>query len=586
MKFIRKKRDNDVRMTTKPHLSPKSRLAPWKLLVVDDEPDIHSLARLNLRNFEFAGKALKFLEATSAQEAKAILLAEPDIAVALIDVVMETDDAGLKLVDFIRNELNNSMMRLIIRTGQPGLAPEKYVIDNYDIDDYKDKTELTAQKLYTTIRSALKSYRDLGTIDANRRGLKKILDTTPELYHPRSLDGFFENVLKQIIDLCKDNFIATISDGLLITSHEQQPVVIRAGMGRFANFNQNSEVQTIAHTCADNLLGRTDKGILPATSLLVSLQGSNKPIGFVYLEDADVLSEAEQDLIHVMSNQCTSALENLQLYLDLEEANRQSLNLLAIAEQARVMAEVANRAKSTFLANMSHELRTPLNAILGYGDTIYEDAIELGYQELLPYLEKIRVAGGQLLNMISDILDISQIATDKVELNLSEFPVINLIEEVVSIIQPTVKSVGNSLLIKSYDNLGSLYSDRQKIKQILLNLLSNATKFTIRGVITLTTTRESSTEENNEGDWLQFRIADSGIGIAVEQLDKIFEAFNQVDNSPTREYGGTGLGLAISQHFCRVMGGNIIVESQLSKGSVFTVRLPAKIKAEQTETKV
>jgi signal transduction histidine kinase/CheY-like chemotaxis protein len=583
MKFIRKKKESDVKMMTKSHLSAKSRLSPWKLLVVDDEPDIHSLARLNLRNFEFAGKALKFLEATSAQEAKAILLAEPDIAVALIDVVMETDDAGLKLVDFIRNELNNSMMRLIIRTGQPGLAPEKYVIDNYDIDDYKDKTELTAQKLYTTIRSALKSYRDLGTIDANRRGLKKILDTTPELYHPRSLDGFFENVLKQIIDLCKDNFIATISDGLLITSHEQQPVVIRAGMGRFSNYNQNSDVHTIAQTCAEALLGKTDKNALPPTSLLVSLQGSSKPIGFVYLEDADILSEAEQDLIHVMLNQCTSALENLQLYLDLEEANRQSLNLLAVAQQARVMAEAANRAKSTFLANMSHELRTPLNAILGYSDTIYEDALELGYQELVPYLEKIKVAGDQLLNMISDILDISQIATDQVELNLSEFPVIGLIEEVVNVMQPTVKSVGNNLLVKSYDNLETLHSDRQKVKQVLLNLLSNATKFTIRGVITLTTIREFSPE----GDWLQFRIADSGIGIATEQLDKIFEAFNQVDNSSTREYGGTGLGLAISQHFCRVMGGSITVESELGRGSVFTVRLPAKIgKAEMTAAKI
>jgi signal transduction histidine kinase len=209
--------------------------------------------------------------------------------------------------------------------------------------------------------------------------------------------------------------------------------------------------------------------------------------------------------------------------------------------------------------------------------------IELGYQELLPYLDKIRVAGGQLLNMISDILDISQIATDQVELNLSEFPVIGLIEEVVNVMQPTVKSVGNNLLVKSYDNLETLHSDRQKVKQVLLNLLSNATKFTIRGVITLTTIREFSPE----GDWLQFRIADSGIGIATEQLDKIFEAFNQVDNSSTREYGGTGLGLAISQHFCRVMGGSITVESELGRGSVFTVRLPAKIgKAEMTAAKI
>ncbi|MDA8255985.1 MAG: hypothetical protein M0Z99_10185 [Betaproteobacteria bacterium] len=166
MKIVRKLPNAD-----KPHLA-KPRVMPWKLLVVDDEPDVRQLTALNLRGFEFAGRPLVLIDAGSAAEARQALHDQPDIALALIDVVMETDDAGLKLVAFIRQELGNAMVRLVIRTGQPGMAPERYVIDNFDIDDYKDKTELTAQKLYTTVRSALKSYRDLETIEINRNGLR------------------------------------------------------------------------------------------------------------------------------------------------------------------------------------------------------------------------------------------------------------------------------------------------------------------------------------------------------------------------------------------------------------------------------
>ena len=579
MKFTRSKRP-EVQIIQAGTGGTKVKLPPWKVLIVDDEPDIHTLARLNLKNFEFSGRSLQFFESLSAEEAKAILFAEPDIAVAFIDVVMETDDAGLKLVEFIRHELHNSLMRLIIRTGQPGLAPEKYVIDNYDIDDYKDKTELTAQKLYTAMRSALKSFRDLNTIDANRKGLRKILDSTPALYYPQSIQNFFASVLIQIIDLCKDNFIATINSGLVVTSsikNEQQPVLIQAGSGRFERFQDNEEVQTIAKVCANKLLGKTDdNNKLPSEALLVPLRGQNMPIGFVYLEDGRQLMEADQDLIHIMANQCTSALENLQLYLDLEEANRRSLNLLAVAEQARTMAETANRAKSTFLAKMSHELRTPLNAILGYNEILGEELEDIGCdQDVMPYLKKIKIAGDKLLGIISDILDVSQIQTDQIKLNLVEFAVNDVVKEVVSAIHPTIQSVGNRLIVEQDDALGMFYADWQKVKQILWNLLSNATKFTVQGTITFKIKRKYETFSGR--DWLRFEVSDTGIGIAPEEMDRIFEAFSQVDDSSTRLYEGAGLGLAITQYFCQIMGGVITVKSKLDQGSTFTVRLPANV---------
>lgn len=581
MKFTRNKRA-EVQIIRGGTSGAKIKPPPWKVLIVDDEPDIHTLARLNLRNFEFSGRSLHFFEALSAEEARAILLAEPDIAVAFIDVVMETDDAGLKLVEFIRNELHNSLMRLIIRTGQPGLAPEKYVIDNYDIDDYKDKTELTAQKLYTAMRSALKSFRDLNTIDANRKGLRKILDSTPALYYPQSIQNFFISVLIQIIDLCKDNFIATINNGLVITSalkNERQPILIQAGTGRFEKFHDDDEVKTIAQICADRLLGKADNKELPPDALLIPLRGQNAVIGFVYLEDGRHLMEADQDLIHIMANQCISALENLQLYLDLEEANRRSLNLLAVAEQARAMAETANRAKSTFLAKMSHELRTPLNAILGYNEILEEELGDIGcVQEVLPYLRKIKLAGDKLLSIISDILDVSQIQTDQVKLNLVEFAVEDVVKEVISAIYPTIQSVGNTLVIERSETLGMFYADWQKVKQILWNLLSNATKFTVQGTITFKIKRVY--EISNGKEWIHFEVRDTGIGIAPEEMERIFEAFSQVDDSSTRRYEGAGLGLAITQYFCQIMGGFITVESALDQGSTFTVRLPANVNRE------
>ena len=560
---------------------------PWKILVVDDDADVRKLAHLNLKSFEFEGRALEFFDAKTAQEAKEILEQQPDIAVALIDVVMETEDAGLKLVEHIRYDLHNHFIRLIIRTGQPGVAPERTVIDNYDIDDYKDKTELTAQKLYTAMRSALKSYRDLLIIDSNRRGLQRILDTTPSLYKPQNITEFFDNVLQHIIDLCQDNFIATITNSILLTSDNSveddddnnRQVVVQSATGRFRETNENEEIENIKQMCIDCLLGVVPFNTLPDHALLVPLNRHGTPVGFIYLEEAKHLSRDDRKLMQIMANQCAAALENLQLYIDVKEAHRQSLNSLAMAEKARVMAEAANKAKSTFLAQMSHELRTPLNAILGYSDFIYEDASDIGYDYVLPYLEDIRNASLKLLSMISDILDISQIETGNVEIKLTEYDMNELVEDLIDIIEPMVRTNGNKLTIKGMDNLGFQYADKTKVRQILLNLLNNAAKFTRRGKVLFSASRQSKVMygEEEKRDWFCFQVADSGIGIPLEKMERIFEAFGQVDNSSTREYDGTGLGLAISQHYSQIMGGHITVDSDVGKGSTFTVWLPAKV---------
>ena len=232
----------------------------------------------------------------------------------------------------------------------------------------------------------------------------------------------------------------------------------------------------------------------------------------------------------------------------------------------------ANLAKSRFLANMSHELRTPLNAIIGYSEMILEEAEEDGI-DAHPDMVKINAAGRHLLSIISEILDLSKIEAGRMELNLETFSLGELIGEVVSTIKPLMEKNSNAFELRKGNYLGQMHADSIKVRQVLLNLLSNAAKFTERGLVSLEVRREAV-----DGiDMLFFKVTDSGIGITPEQLKKLFQAFMQADSSTTKKYGGTGLGLVISQKFCQMMGGEINVTSQFGVGSTFTARLPVTV---------
>ena len=250
------------------------------------------------------------------------------------------------------------------------------------------------------------------------------------------------------------------------------------------------------------------------------------------------------------------------IYTDISELTRRERDL----ERARADAEQASRVKNEFLANMSHELRTPLNAIIGYSQMLGEDATDEGNTEVAADLKKIEGAGNHLLALINDILDLSKIEAGKMEVFIEPFDLASLVEEVQLMVKPLAARNGNKLVVACPPNIGAIQSDMTKVKQALLNLLSNACKFTRDGDVGLEVSRDAAR--------VVLRVWDSGIGMTQEQLGRLFQSFTQADSSTTRRYGGTGLGLVITRSFVRMLGGDVSVESQPGAGSTFSISLP------------
>jgi signal transduction histidine kinase/DNA-binding response OmpR family regulator len=278
-----------------------------------------------------------------------------------------------------------------------------------------------------------------------------------------------------------------------------------------------------------------------------------------------------QDELTGLATTLNQMLDTLEQYQQERQQVAQDLQL------ARDEAVRASQSKSQFLANMSHELRTPLTAIIGYSEMLQEDAKLLEEAEFSGDLQKIQTAGEHLLGLINDILDLSKIEAGRMDLYPQIFDVGAMLCEVAATIYPLVEKNQNRIEIHCADAVGSMYTDVTKVRQNLLNLLSNAAKFTTQGHITLTVDRISHQGPSQEmpGDWLIFEVRDTGIGMSAEQMEKLFQSFMQADASTTRKYGGTGLGLAITQRFAQMMGGTVTVDSQVGQGSCFTMRLPA-----------
>jgi signal transduction histidine kinase/CheY-like chemotaxis protein len=300
------------------------------------------------------------------------------------------------------------------------------------------------------------------------------------------------------------------------------------------------------------------------TVLGVPMMREGVPMGVLTLTRSEVqpFTNKQIELVSTFADQAAIAIENVRLFDEIQNKSQQ----LAAASQH----------KSQFLANMSHELRTPLNAIIGVSEMLREDAEALK-QDTEP-LDRVLGAARHLLALINDILDLSKIEAGRMELHLESFPLAPLIEDVAKTIEPMATKNRNRIVIDAGLGLGTIQADQIRVRQALLNLASNANKFTEKGTITIV----AQPQRNDGRDWITIAVTDTGIGMTEQQLGRLFQEFSQADASTTRKYGGTGLGLVISRRFCQMMGGDITVDSQPGKGSTFTIRLPCIVRSGQS----
>jgi GAF domain-containing protein/CheY-like chemotaxis protein len=298
--------------------------------------------------------------------------------------------------------------------------------------------------------------------------------------------------------------------------------------------------------------------------LTVPLLAADRIVGALVVrrKEPGEFADNTVDLLQTFAAQSVLAIQNARLFHEIEETGRQ--------------LEAASQHKSQFLANMSHELRTPLNAIIGVTEMLREDA-EVAKQDLEP-LDRVLGAGRHLLALINDILDLSKIEAGRMELHVETFPLLPVIQDVAKTIEPMATKNGNRIVIACPADLGTMHADQTRFRQSLLNLASNANKFTEKGTITIT----AHQGQESGRDWITLAVADTGIGMTPEQIGKLFQEFSQASSRTASKYGGTGLGLAISRHFCRMMGGDITVESEPGKGSTFTIRLPRIVQSVET----
>jgi len=553
----------------------------WKIAVIDDDHAVHEGTRFALSDYTLNGQGLEILSAYSAAEGRTLMRSHSDIAAVLLDVIMETDIAGLELVEYIRNEIRNETVRIILRTGQPGQAPERRVIVQYDINDYKAKTELTADKLFTSLTAALRSYQQLERMVQTRRGLEIIIDAASTLYDFKSMQRLAEGVLTQLASLLNVDCA-----GILVLRDDGNKMgddfAVLAGSGcysRFIGLAGSRSLDPDLRFMVEAAFRRRKHEFADQRTVLYVRTGSGREV-VVLLQAERPLSETDRSLVEIFGSRLSIAFDNVILYRQLHEANTQLEDRVAQRTRALMQAnrrlsaqwlrlQRANGFKNEILGTVAHDLKNPLGVILGRTEMLTElISASASRESITAQIDHIRDATRRLTSMVDHL--ISDAMADAFDITIRREPVdiAALAGEVAEANQPLALNKQQTVTVSAPPNIVTM-CDTDRIREAIDNLVSNAIKYSpIGGKIAILV----SHEDNNT----VIRVADEGAGLSPEDLGRLFGRFQRLSAKPTAGESSTGLGLSIVKRIIDMHGGEVKANSDgPGKGATFTITLPA-----------
>ena len=549
----------------------------WKIAVIDDDPAVHDGTRFALSDYRLNGQQLDVLSACSAAEGRELLAQHPDVAAVLLDVIMETDSAGLDLVHYIRNTLKNEIMRIILRTGQPGQAPERRVIVDYDINDYKAKTELTADKLFTSLTAALRSYQQLQRMVETRRGLEIIIDAASTLYDFKSMQRLAEGVLTQIASLLNVDCA-----GILVlrdSAETNDSFSVLAGSGCYGRLGEAGTLDSELREVVREAFRRRDNQFLEQRSVLYIRTGSGREL-VVLLESSKQLSDTDRALIQIFGSRLSVAFDNVILYEQLQQANahldervrhrtRELLQANTRLSAQWTRLQRANAFKSEMLGTVAHDLKNPLGVILGRTEMLTEmvSAAASSADNIKAQIGHIRSAAQRVTEIIDSL--ISDAMADAHDITIGREPVdlVALLRDLVEANQPLAARKGQTITLTAPAAIDSL-CDSDRIREAIDNLLSNAIKYSpIGGRI------EIGVEQRE--DSAVIRVSDEGPGLSPEDTARLFGRFQRLSAKPTGGETSTGLGLSIVKRIVDLHGGTVTVETASPSGTAFMIAIPS-----------
>jgi signal transduction histidine kinase len=553
----------------------------WKVVIIDDEPAVHDGTRFALGDYTLNGQGLEILSAYSAEEGRALMREHPDAAVVLLDVIMETDNAGLDLVDFIRTELKNETVRIILRTGQPGQAPERRVIVDYDINDYKAKTELTADKLFTSLTAALRSYQQLQRVIQTRRGLEIIVEAASALYDFKSIQRLAEGVLTQLASLLNVD-----CDGILVfhdNGRTDQAIAVLAASGCYTHFlgaDRASAFDPELRHWVEEASRRRNHQFTSRWSALYIGTASGREV-VVVLHALRPLSDTDRTLVELFASKLSIAFDNVILYEQLQEANarleervNQRTRELTVANR-RLAAQWArlqraNAFKREILGTVAHDLRNPLSVIIGRAEILERMLSDPDHsvENAQAQIKHIHSAADRLTDMVESL--ITDAMADALNITIRREPVdlASIVRDVAEANQP-LAAKKQQLIQVSAPGGKPIACDGDRIREAIDNLLSNAIKYSpIGGRIELSL--------DLQADSAHIRIKDEGPGMSAKDISRLYGRFQRLSAKPTGGESSIGLGLSIVKRIIDLHGGAIGAESPgPGLGTTFTLTLPA-----------